>query len=135
MSLKDVKKGDNVILCGFTGIKLGVFEVTKASEKSISITKKDGSILTFSRKTGKQTNVEEGKERYANSVMEDDGSYTPPRRKKKVTKKATKKAEKKKSAKKAEPVEDEEPEDEEELEDEEFEDLDDEEFEDLDDEE
>lgn len=130
MSLKDVKKGDNVILCGFTGIKLGVFEVTKASEKSISITKKDGSTLTFSRKTGKQTNVEEGKERYANSIMEDDGSYTPPRRKKKAEKKATKK----KSSKKAEPVEDEEPEDEEELEDEDFEDED-EDFEDLDDEE
>lgn len=130
MSLKDVKKGDNVILCGFTGIKLGVFEVTKASEKSISITKKDGSILTFSRKTGKQTNVEEGKERYANSIMEDDGSYTPPRRKKKAEKKTTKK----KSSKKAEPVEDEEPEDEEELEDEDFEEED-EDFEDLDDEE
>lgn len=134
MSLKNVKKGDNVILCGFTGIKLGVFEVIKASEKSISIAKKDGSTLTFSRKTGKQTNVEEGKERYANSIMEDDGSYTPPRRKKKATKKAEKKTTKKKSAKKAEPIEDEEPEDEEELEDEEFEDED-EEFEDLDDEE
>ena len=129
MSLKDVKKGDNVILCGFTGIKLGVFEVTKTSEKSISITKKDGSILTFSRKTGKQTNVEEGKERYANSIMEDDGSYTPLRRKKKAEKKTSQK----KSAKKAKPVEDEEP-DEEELEDEEFEDED-EDFEDLDDEE
>ena len=128
MSLKDVKKGDNVILCGFTGIKLGVFEVTKASEKSISITKKDGSILTFSRKTGKQTNVEEGKERYANSVMEDDGSYIPPRRKKKAEKKTTKK-----SSKKDKPIEDEEP-DEEELEDEDFEEED-EDFEDLDDEE
>ena len=129
MSLKDVKKGDNVILCGFTGIKLGVFEVTKASEKSISIAKKDGSTLTFSRKTGKQTNVEEGKERYANSIMEDDGSYTPPRRKKKAEKKTSKK----KSAKKAKPIEDEEP-DEEELEDEDFEEED-EDFEDLDDEE
>ena len=40
--------------------------------------------MVFSRKSGKQTNVEEGKERYANSIMEDDGSYVPPQRKKKA---------------------------------------------------
>lgn len=103
MSLKDVKKGDSVILKGFTGIKLGVFEVSKATEKTITLEKKDGTLMTFSRKSGKQTNVEEGKERYANSIMEDDGSYVPPQRKKKAEdgeepkskKKTTKKAKKK----------------------------------------
>lgn len=124
MSLKNIKKGDTVIMCGFTGIKLGVFEVAKASEKSITVMKKDGTPLVFSRKTGKQTNTEEGKERYANSIIEDDGSYVAPQRGTK--KKAEKKTTKKKASKKAEEVIEE---DEEELEDD-FEDDDD--FEDVD---
>lgn len=125
MSLKNIKKGDTVIMCGFTGIKLGVFEVAKASEKSITVMKKDGTPLVFSRKTGKQTNTEEGKERYANSIIEDDGSYVAPQRGTK--KKAEKKTTKKKASKKVEEVIEED--DEEELEDD-FEDDDD--FEDVD---
>ena len=81
MSLKNIKKGDTVIVKGFTGIKLGVFEVAKATEKSVTVEKKDG----------RQTNVEEGKEKYANSIMEDDGSYVKPNsggRKKKAAKPA-----------------------------------------------
>ena len=74
----------------------------------------------FSKKDGKQTNVEEGKEKYANSVMEDDGSYVKPNsggRKKKAAKPA-------KPAKKPEPEEVEE--------EEEFDDDDDDDFEELD---
>lgn len=78
MSLKNIKKGDTVIVKGFTGIKLGVFEVAKATEKNVTIEKKDGSLMIFSKKDGKQTNVAEGKEKYANSIMEDDGSYVKP---------------------------------------------------------
>lgn len=109
MSLKDVKKGDSVILCGFTGIKLGVFEVKKSTEKNITLEKKDGTLMVFSRKTGKQTNVEEGKEQYANKIMEDDGSYKPPQRKKKGKKSDDEAPKKKgkKSVKKEEPVEEE----------------------------
>ena len=106
MSLKDVKKGDTVIMCGFTGIKLGVFEVAKASEKSITVMKKDGTPLVFSRKSGRQTNVEEGKERYANKIIEDDGSYVAPKRNGK--KKAEKPSKKKKPAKKSEDIAEEE---------------------------
>lgn len=98
----NVSKGDTVILKGFTGIKLGVFEVEKATEKTVTIMKKDGSKMIFSRKTGKQTNVEEGKEKYANSIMEDDGSYVKPNRSKKTSKKS------KKSKKAVAPVIDEE---------------------------
>ena len=87
------KKGDTVILCGFTGIKLGVFEVTAASKKTITLTKSNGDELIFDRKTGKQVNVEEGKEKYANSIMEDDGSYVAPSTKGAAKKKAAKKAE------------------------------------------
>ena len=121
MSLKNIKKGDTVIVKGFTGIKLGVFTVAKATEKTITIEKKDGNLMIFSKTDGKQTNVEEGKEKYANSVMENDGSYVKPNsggRKKKAAK-ATKPA---KPAKKPEP---------EEVEEEEFDD-DDDDFEELD---
>lgn len=90
----NVSKGDTVILKGFTGIKLGVFEVEKATGKTVTIMKKDGSKMIFSKKTGKQTNVEEGKERYANSIMEDDGSYVPPTRDKKKASKKSKKSKK-----------------------------------------
>lgn len=88
------KKGDTVILCGFTGIKLGVFEVTAATKKTITLNRKKGGELIFDRKTGKQINVEEGKEKYANFIIEDDGSFVPPTRsgaKKKATKKPAKK--------------------------------------------
>lgn len=128
MSLKDVKKGDTVIMCGFTGIKLGVFTVDKTSEKSITVIKKDGTPLVFSRKSGKQTNTEEGKEKYANTIIEDDGSYVAPKRKKK-SKKTEKKKSKKKAAEETEEVEEAEDDFEEEFEDEDddFEEVEDEE--------
>lgn len=102
------KKGDSVILKGFTGIKLGVFEVTAATKKTVTLTKRNGDELVFDRKSGKQVNVEEGKEKYANSIMEDDGSYVAP-----STKGAAKKSAAKKSAK-PEPEEDEDEDEEEE---------------------
>lgn len=101
MSLKSIKKGDSVIVKGFTGIKLGVFTVAKATEKNITVEKKDGSLMIFSKKDGKQTNVEEGKEKYANSVMEDDGSYVKPNSGKR---KKAKKTDKKPTKKEAEPA-------------------------------
>ena len=111
----ELKKGDKVILKGFTGIKLGVFEITAATKKTVTITKKSGDEMIFDRKTGRQVNVEEGKEKYANSIIEDDGSFVAP---------ATRGASRKKAAKKvakAEEVEeaDEDEEDEEDDEDEE----------------
>lgn len=109
------KKGDKVIVKGFTGIKLGVFEVASATKKTITVNKKNGDEMIFDRKTGRQVNVEEGKEKYANSVMEDDGSFVAP-----STRGASKKAAAKKAAKaKPAPVEDDEDEEEDEDEDEE----------------
>lgn len=104
----ELKKGSKVILKGFTGIKLGVFEVASATKKTVTIFKKNGTEMVFDKNTGKQLNVEEGKERYANSIMEDDGSYIAP-----STRGAAKKAEKK-SGKKAKVEEPEEEEDDEE---------------------
>lgn len=96
------KKGDTVIVCGFTGIKLGVFEVTSATKKTITCTKRNGDEMIFDRKTGKQINVEEGKEKYANTAIEDDGSYVAP------TRSGAKKSAKKPAKKQPEPVEDDE---------------------------
>lgn len=103
----ELKKGEKVILKGFTGIKLGVFEVTAVTKKTITICKKNGDEMIFDKKTGKQINVEEGKERYANSIMEDDGSYVAPSTKSASKKKAAKKPANKKAAVE-EPEEDEE---------------------------
>ena len=103
------KKGDKVIVKGFTGIKLGVFEVASVTKKTITVNKKNGDEMIFDRKTGRQVNVEEGKERYANSVMEDDGSFVAP-----STRGASKKKAAKKAAAKPAPVEDDEDEEEEE---------------------
>lgn len=103
----ELKKGEKVILKGFTGIKLGVFEVTAVTKKTITICKKNGDEMVFDKKTGKQINVEEGKERYANSIMEDDGSYVAPSTKSASKKKAVKKPASKKAAVE-EPEEDEE---------------------------
>lgn len=128
-----VKKGDSVILKGFTGIKLGVFQVVSATKKTVTLNKRNGDEMVFDRATGKQLNMEEGKEKYANSIMEDDGSFVAPSTagaKRKKAAKANKPAKKgKKATKPVEPEEPEEPEDEE-LEDE---DEDDEDFEEIDD--
>ena len=109
----ELKKGDKVILKGFTGIKLGVFEIAAATKKTVTIIKKNGDEMIFDRKTGRQVNVEEGKEKYANSIIEDDGSFVAP---------ATRGASRKKAAKKAAKAEEVEEADEDEEDDEDDED-------------
>jgi hypothetical protein len=90
MSALKTKKGGKVILCGFTGMKLGVYSVTAATKEAITIEKADGTEVEFTRKDGKQIDPKNPK--YANFIIEDDGSYVKPERKKKATKKAPKKA-------------------------------------------
>lgn len=109
----ELKKGDKVILKGFTGIKLGVFEVASTTKKTVTILKRNGDELIFDRKTGKQVNVAEGKEKYANSIIEDDGSFVAP---------STKGAAKRKSTKKPAPQ----PDEDEDIEDEDIDDEEDE---------
>lgn len=102
--MTELKKGDKVILKGFTGIKLGVFEIASATKKTVTVIKKNGDEMIFDRKTGRQVNVEEGKERFANTIMEDDGSFVAP-----STRGASRKAAAKKAAKaKPAPVEEDE---------------------------
>lgn len=110
----NLKKGDKVIVKGFTGIKLCVSEVAKADKKTITVLKKNGDEMIFDRKTAKQINVEEGKEKFANSVMEDDGSYEGHAPVSKKKGKKTAKAAPKKVKPEPEEVEDEEEDDDEE---------------------
>lgn len=112
----ELKKGDKCIVKGFTGIKLGVFEVAAASKKTITVMKKNGDEMIFDKKTCRQVNVEEGKEKYANTIMEDDGSYTAPNR---GTRKPTDKKTSKKVKPEPAPVEEDEEDEEEEEEEEE----------------
>lgn len=116
MSLADIKKGETVVLIGFTGIRLAEVQVSAADKKSITITKKDGKELVFDRKTGAQTNVVEGKEKYANSISTVEDAPAPKAKKpaaKAEKPAAAKKAPAKKPAKVEEPEEDEEEEEEE----------------------
>lgn len=119
MSISAIKKGETVVMLGFTGMRLGDFKVSAADKTSITITKVDGKEMVFSRKTGKQTNVAEGKEKYANSIVHpDDAPKEKP--KKKPAKDDKKKAAAAPSKKKSAPVEeDDEEEDDEDEEDEE----------------
>ena len=96
MSLAKIKKGNTVIMCGFTGMKLGVYPVVKADTKVITIEKADGSEVEFDRKSGKQLNPKNPA--YANIIIEDDGSYVNPRDIRKATKAKQEKAEMRKKA-------------------------------------
>jgi single-stranded DNA-binding protein len=125
-SLKNVKKGDKVYLKGFTGMRLGEFEVIAANNKQFKVAKKDGTQMTFDKTTGRQ--VDAKNEKYANTA-----SAEAPVVKAKAEKpaKETKKAEKPAKGKKVEPEpEDEEFDEDEDFEDELDEDEDDDEFED-----
>lgn len=105
----NAKKGDKIIVKVFTGMKAGVFTVDSADKKTVTVQAKNGKELIFDRKTGRQINTPEGREKYANTAIDDDGSYVAPSTRGAARKKATKKAAKAKPA----PVEDDEDEEEE----------------------
>lgn len=105
-----IKKGNNVILHGFTGMKLGVYKVTAADKETITIEKADGTELDFDRKTGKQLNPKNPK--YANYITEDDGTYVNPRDLKKNKPTKAKKTKKKAKEEDIEELEDDEEEEE-----------------------
>lgn len=89
--LKTLKKGTTVILCAFTGMKIGVKEIIAADKTTVTIETNNGEAV-FDRKTGKQIDPEPKAERFANYLTEDDGSFVPPTRRPKA-KKAESKAE------------------------------------------
>lgn len=107
MSVAEAKKGDKVVLLGFTGIRLAEVEIAKADKKSLTVIKADGKEMVFDRKTGIQTNTAEGKEKYANKIVDPEDAPAPKPKKAKAPKKV-------KPAKEVEEVEEVEEEEEEE---------------------
>lgn len=92
VSIAKAKKGDTVILCAFTGMKIGVKEVVAANKTTVTIATDKGEAV-FDRKTAKQIDPEPKAPRFANSIIPDDGSFVAPQRKKKApAKKVAKKA-------------------------------------------
>lgn len=99
-TLKTAKVGDKVTLLTFTGMNIGTFEISKAGKTKIAITKKDGTVLEFSREAGLQTNAVNGK--YANKVVdliEDTGKPKTEKKEAKTEKKSEPKSEPKKTKK------------------------------------
>jgi len=82
------KKGGKMVLIGFTGIRLSEVICTAATKAEITMTKKDGSLMIFDRKTGVQTNARDAK--YANKIVTVEDA--PPAKEKKAPKKKAKKA-------------------------------------------
>jgi type IV secretory pathway VirB10-like protein len=105
MGLKDTKKGDKVVLLGFTGIRLSEVVITAANKTSLTVEKKNGEEMTFARSSGIQTNT--NNEKYANKIV--DPADAPAPKKKAEGKKDDKnpKADNKKpkAGKSTEPVE------------------------------
>lgn len=114
MSLDKLKKGDRVILHMFTGIAVNCTEIVACTDKALTIEKKDGTKVKFSRKTGKQIEPKAKNDRFANYITEDDGSYDDSYRRKDSKKKANKADDKKVKKGKSKPVDDEDEDDEDE---------------------
>ena len=123
-NLKNIKKGDKVIMRLFTGAFSGVKEVEKADKDFIYFTTGKG-MSKFSRKTGKMVDPAPKNETYANYIEEYDEDVEAEevakkekarqeRAKKLAKEKAAAKAEKKKKKSEPEPEEIDEDEDEEE---------------------
>ena len=106
-----VKKGQTMIMVGFTGIKLTRVEIADVTDKGIIVIKKDGTKLVFDKKTLVQTNAKN--EKYANRLIEDDPDWEPALNKARKAPKKSKK-EDKKGVKPVEVDEDDEEEDEDE---------------------
>lgn len=113
-NLASVKKGDTVAVVGFTGIRLSDSVVVAATKTTITLNKKNGDEMVFDRKTGEQTNMDEGKEKYANKIMSVEDAPTNKDRAKRKKKNEVKKAAKAPVVEVEEEDEDEEDEEEEE---------------------
>lgn len=109
-NLKNIKKGDKVIMRLFTGAFSGVKEVEKADKDYICFTTGKG-MSKFSRKTGKMVEPAPKTEAYANYIEEYDEDIAAEEiakkenaRIKRAEKLKKEKAAAKKAAKKSKPV-------------------------------
>jgi outer membrane biosynthesis protein TonB len=92
MAVNQLNKGEKAILLGFTGIRLAEVEIAKATKKEFTVIKANGDEMIFNRETGIQTNVAEGKEKYANKLVHPDDAPAPKAKKAPAKKAAPKKA-------------------------------------------
>ena len=80
-TLAKVKKGETVMLCVFTGMKIGPKEVTTCDKSTITIHHKKKGDMTFSRKTGKLIKPLPENPKFSSFIVEDDGTFVRPTRK------------------------------------------------------
>ena len=80
-TLAKVKKGETVMLCVFTGMKIGPKEVTACDKSTITIHHKKKGDMTFSRKTGKLIKPLPENPKFSSFIVEDDGTFVRPTRK------------------------------------------------------
>lgn len=112
-NLKNIKKGDKVILRMFTGAFVEAKVVEMADAKKIGFTNKKGIKMVFDKATGKQITPEPKKPQFANFIEEYDeeaekeglAKKNNKSSKKKVTAKTKDKPAKAAAKKKAKPVE------------------------------
>lgn len=52
--LTTAKKGESLHMYAFTGMYLGIFEISAADKKTVSLVQKNGRTTKFDRETGKQ---------------------------------------------------------------------------------
>lgn len=70
-----MKQGDTVILHMFTGVAISLKTIVMETSGSYILKDKSGNDLVFDKKTLKQVKPAPKKERFANYITEDDGSY------------------------------------------------------------
>lgn len=88
-----MKQGDKVILHMFTGVSIALKEIVKETSGSFVIKDNNGNDLVFDKNTLKQIKPAPKKDRFANYITEDDGSFVPKPKKEKKPKKVIPKKE------------------------------------------
>ena len=87
-----MKQGDKVILHMFTGVSIALKTIVSETSKTFVIKDNAGKDLVFDKVTLKQIKPMPKKERFANFITEDDGSFVPkPKKEKKPNKELPKK--------------------------------------------
>lgn len=89
-----MKQGDNVILHMFTGVSIALKPIVLETSGTFVIKDNSGNDLVFDKTTLKQIKPAPKKERFANYITEDDGSFVPktkPKKEKKPKKEIPKK--------------------------------------------
>lgn len=80
-TLAAAKKGETVMLCVFTGMKIGPKVVTAANKSTLTIHHNSKGDMTFDRKTGKLIKPLPNNPKFASFITDDDGTFVKPTRK------------------------------------------------------